>query len=758
MSPYGSKLVCSQFGFGWCRRAISFALGATLWATLGWTSTAWLHAQIKIDEGEPVKVYFLNEFRDGTVLGRQGDQYGVEFHFGSGTQQKLFPRQAIRLMCEVDALDFARTWASSSGQFKIDAALKAIEGDQVVLIKPDLDEITVPLSSLSNKDNSYVKKLLKTREAAVQRGEIPAATPSLPEVERFSGGFGEFTTVSFGDNDVAPLGALPKYLTNFSQAGTGFRFLRPRQELIAMLPVGGPDQLVLMAAREDNFFNKGIKFPSQLYWVSLQQQKVVGTVYITTEHYALDYDPRLQRLISYQAGDRFGNDSTGNMTLWELAPGGSDAKPLVRWEVKMDLWRDNFAKLINDRIVLTKTERQRYVAWDIVDKKQIYSLQIRNFFDAPIVMTRDRKHLLLPEEGFVTVLDAETGERVFQLSTQTERVSGVCINEEGTRLAGLTSSRLYVWDLTQSNPEPKVYQAPLIGNPFEARMAWLDDDHVLVEGFQGQILFRLSLELPIWSYKMDVWQDRLNKDPLRSTVLAGHYFYVAQPDRFDGGIAVGAVRLPGPQVDEVTRQIDKESLYILKPGVAVSFGQMNVSDPAAVQQWLSKKIEENGWVLSPNADIVLDCEMGRGETRSETYTPIGGRGADTTVTFTPYYANLKIRRDKAILWQGGASTGAPGIVRGDNIQGQIDSQQVPQLEFFRNVTIPQKILDPKYGSGFGVSQFGLRGIEVISTSPPGRAANPEDALQKSRDSDERARDESNSGGGQGGGVPDGFGG
>jgi hypothetical protein len=717
------------------------------WAT-GPLETA--TAQLKLSEGESVKVYFLNDFRDGVVLKRQGDRYGVEFQFGAGTQQKVFERQALRMMCEVDALDFSRTWTSGSGQFKVDAALKAIEGDQVVLTKFDLSEITVPLASLSPKDVTYVERLKKNRAAAVQRGEVPAATPALPDVEEFTRSFGEFGTISIRDRVAEPLGELPSYLNNFSQAGTGFRFLRPRQELVAMLPVGGPEQLVLMTAREDNFFNRGIKYPSQLYWVSLKQAKVVGTVYITSEDYALDYDPRARRLVSYQAGDGFGQDRGGTLTVWELAPGGTEIKPLVRWTSNVGRYRDQYVKLINERIVLTKSDRHQYIAWDYVDKKELYSLRIRNFFDPPIEVTRDRKHLLLPEEGIVTVLDAATGSRLFQLSAGGERVSGVCLSEDGKRVAGLTSSRLYVWDLTQTGSqsdaalEAKVYAAPLIGNPFEARMSWLDEDHVLVEGFSGQTLFRLSLALPIWSYKMDVWQDRLNRDPLRSTVLDGHYFYVAQPDRFDGSIAVGAVKLPGPQVDEITRKIDKESLYVIKPGVEVALGEMKVTDVGQVEAWLSQKIADNGWVLNPAAEIRIDCEMGRGETQSETYRSIGGGGGTTTVTFTPHFATLKIRQGSALLWQGGTSTGAPSLIRGDDIQGQIETQQVPQLAFFQGVQIPDRIIDPKFSNGFGTSQFGLRGIEVVSTSPPGRESDPEAALNRTRQADEQAQDNANS--------------
>jgi hypothetical protein len=109
---------------------------------------------------------------------------------------------------------------------------------------------------------------------------------------------------------------------------------------------------------------------------------------------------------------------------------------------------------------------------------------------------------------------------------------------------------------------------------------------------------------------------------------------------------------------------------------------------------------------------------------------MGGGGGNTTVSFTPHYANLIIRQGDAVLWQSGTSTGPPPIIRGDNLQAEVSKTERPQLGFFQFVSIPNKIIDPKYSRGFGVSELGLRGIEVLSTSPPGREADPSAADRK----------------------------
>ncbi|MBL8854428.1 MAG: hypothetical protein JNK57_10690 [Planctomycetaceae bacterium] len=698
-------------------------------------------AQVKLEEGEQVKVYATGDWRDGVVLGQQGSKYGVQYEFAGTAQQGMFDRKAIRIMCETEALDFARTWASESGTFKVDAALKAIQGDKVVLIKIDMEEITVPLASLSKKDVAYVGKLKKFREAAIAQGQLPAETPPLPEVESFAGGFGDTAMVMFGEGKVAPLGTPPSYLSTFTQSGTGFKLTRERQELVAIIPVGGPEQLVLASVREDNFFNNGVMFPSQLYWASLKQKKIIGTVFVTSEDYVLDYDPRSKTMISYNKGERQGFNDGGVMTAWRLSPGDSKAEPLVRWNASLG-WRlwSYYAKVINDRVILAKTDRETYTAWDLVEKKVLYTIKARSFFDAQVVLTKDRQHLIIPEDGFVTVIKADTGELAFQLKVPSS-VSGVNVNDAGTKIAALTRDRLYVWELDGTDPRPISYEAPLIGNPFSARLDWLDDDHILVEGFLSQILFRLSLELPIWSYEMDVWQKSLNDDPLRSMVLNGHFFYTAQPDIFGGTLAVGAVKLPGPSVQEVTSKIEKEALFAVKPGTSVAIGNLKVSDPTQVRQWLEQKIQSNGWVLADQAEIVIHCEMGQHPPRTETYTSMMGRGTNTSVTYSPYYSNIEIRQDKRVLWQSGTSTGAPMVVNGDDIQGQVTRMQVPQLQFYETVELPARIIDSKYGNGFGRSVFGLRGIEVASTAPVGRADSPEEAQRLANEEANKAQEQ-----------------
>ena len=706
-----------------------------------------VQAQSRVEVDEEVYVYALGKWRRGVVIDRKSRKLLVEYTFVN-SKQDVFLRRNVRKLNEIDAMDYSRKWASISGKFTINGALMSLGDDgTIVVMKEDESELEIELSKLCDKDNKYVAKLVASIDKSALRGEIPARTPRLPEVERFEGSFGSHSTVfSASNRDAAVLGKLPKYMRDFKQAGVGFGFVRKDQDLVAMIPVGGPDQLVLMTAWERNPFDSGANFQSQVYWVSLKSKKALSAVAIPHEHYPLDYHPRHNLLVTFRKADGHVGEQEGKsyFTIWKLKPKGKEIEPVVCWEHDIP-WNEwfmgaEFTRIVNDRILIAKGVRQEYVAWDFVDKKELYRFKVGSFFDAPLVVSPDRKHLIVPEDGNVRIVDATTGETTNILNVPDRHVSGANVNSDGTKLAALTERNIYVWDLESGDSEPKVYPAPLMGSPFSSRIDWVDDDHVVGQNSRNRTLYRLSLRLPVWSYEMDVSQYFLNNDPYKSRMVDGKVFYVAQPNAFDGSIAVGCVNLPGPAVAETTQDIDRQSLMVVKEGTAVAIDSSETTDPGQVEDWLMDRIEKNGWKYSDDAEIVLVASMGRGESQTVEYRPIHA-GLDSRktekATFRPHFSSLKIYRGETILWQSGTSTGAPGFIRGD-VQTELNKYQNPQLNFFKSVEPDVEIIDPKYSRGFGVSRLGLRGIEVISTSPPGREADPFAADEQAKEDRKKA--------------------
>ena len=225
---------------------------------------------------------------------------------------------------------------------------------------------------------------------------------------------------------------------------------------------------------------------------------------------------------------------------------------------------------------------------------------------------------------------------------------------------------------------------------------------------------------------MEVSERFLNDDPLLCQAVGGMFFYSAEPSTswFGTSFAIGAVSLPGPAVAEITKEVDRASLMIMKTGVPVALELINCTPEDQIEEWLKEKISDNGWVYDPDATIKMIAEMGIGEQQSVTYEELSLEAKQTNVKFKPHFSKLTIKRGDLVIWRGGTETGAPLIVTGAKWKKKVQRMQKPQPNYFKMVKINDEMIDPKYARGFGVSKFGLRGIEVLSTDPPGRDNDP----------------------------------
>ena len=347
----------------------------------------------KLEVDEEVLTYFFGSWRESTVKDLTEDGFIiVDLDFWG---EKRMNRGAIRKKCEVNAIDYVRTWKSANDSFSVDAALRTVEDENVVLIREDLKRLTVPLEKLDPQQANYANKVVKKHAAAVATGETPALTPELPELKEFSTDSATSLAWLPEEPDMsAGIGKAPSFLREFSVAGQGFDLIRKSQKATAVIPIGGPDQIVALTADESKF--EEFPFQSQLYWISMAKQKLLGSVAITAGHKILDYDPQRKLLLSYDPGSEvlFQMEKRGKrakspaaFTIWKLEVGATEAKPLVRWpsEARMDFGFGGglFAKIVNENLVITKNRKNAYQAWDIKEKSLIYELKSESFRDAP---------------------------------------------------------------------------------------------------------------------------------------------------------------------------------------------------------------------------------------------------------------------------------------------------------------------------------------------------------------------------------------
>jgi len=674
----------------------------------GWSAPG-VQAADKYQAGEEIEVFFLNKWWPGVVVevGRRGEVL-AEFEFAAAQKRQVFPAAQVRGAFEAGALLPAKLWSDMSGKFKIRAALIAVDKDSITLRKPDKTEITVPIDKLSQSDQDLLKKFKK--EAAVTVGPAP------PILEEFAldSALDPSSLWSTTANVALEPDPMPAYL-KMQQGGVAFAMQDFFDQLGAVLPLGGPDAWILAGVENGT---PGAPKPSRILWVSLAKKKIVSQQLLPPGEIVMDYHPGSKQLLTYSQVTSEG-DSRGvpALTLWRTLPAEEQATPIVRWmagtaetnRTGVDPW----ARIVDANTVLQRTKRQEFSAWDVASKRLKYRLNQEAFFAPAPTLSGGRRYLAFPEDKGLRVIEAATG-KLLAYFASANGVAGASFTEDGRRLAFIGRNQLQVCDLTAPQAVPEEFQAEAIGTPFQTTLEWVDSDRLMADALGGhnKVLFSLKHRLPLWNYEFD-W-NAVRDEPGRRFrhIVDGHLVYAATVrEGANKGLAVGAVKLPGPKVDESDAALDPDSLLIIKRGTAmkanIQCGAFNERVWAAVQ----KVMATNGWTYDANAPITLVAEMKQGEASQVTYHQFGG--GTQTATITPFVSSLRLDVGGESAWVGGTSSGAPPVLRlgeGKSVQDEVNKWQNADPEFFERVTVPEKIIDPKKRQGLGTTQVTNRGL------------------------------------------------
>lgn len=719
------------------RRWIAVIFGLSVYVVTGAQSAA----QLPLDEGELVKVPYQGQWVDAVVIGQRGQNFGVRFSIDDKEQQAILPRRAIRKLCEVEALDFSRNWASKDGKFRVDAALHKIHDDSVDLQKLDGVSITVKLASLSDRDVAYVKTIAKNLDKVSGGGTIATKVPALPPLSKFT----VPVAVELQRTNVAPfpLGETPSTFRGFEPAGIEFA-IPQRHGIGAVVPVGGPDQLVMVGSGITDPLK--IREPGQISWLSMARQKVTGVAYLPPNHVPLDYNPQVHLLLTMDL-EGVDGDGGSHYAIWKVAPGGIELEPVKRWAAP-HVATNMFAKVVSERVVVVRVIASAgggdCIAWDIETGAVLYSFRTFAMSNS-VRLSFDRRHLLSGGLNGVSILDAQTGAVVGFLDTgelieygspKTAtidlfrlRCNSVDLSADGKQVVAASFDKMYVWNLEQAGLAPKSFDL----SPFresikyygEAPSArWLDHDHILltyeksIHGVSRMLLYRLSLGYSVWFYLNEPGFASLHH-PRYTEYVDGKLIYVADPTpgnvndrRFVGGV----IELPGPRVSEATQNLQLTSLYAITPGSRVRIRGLNVSVPTYVRQQLLGVIEANGWIYDDEAQITFDLSMGDGVTQFASIEAV-----KSTINLQPYcplFSSIQLWVGDQLAWRSLWYAGSPSDYEKWAMHNRL-------LDHARDANIPNKIVAPKYRFGIGYSTISAQGVQPKAELPVAPTADDE---------------------------------
>src|SRR5262245_1543668 len=507
------------------------------------------------------------------------------------------------------------------------------------------------------------------------------------------------------------------------QGGVAFGLDDDRDKLGAVLPLGGPDCWILAALENESPWEKSL--PTRVLWVSLAKQKLEKKQLLPAGEAVLDYHPPSRRLLTFASlraeGEHHWNGKPV-LTLWETSPTEEKCKPIVRWNADSGegVFHEPWARIIDGNTVLQRYKKQEYIAWDVSAKGIKYRVAQESFFAPPAVLSAGRRYFFLPEDNGVRVMEAATGNLLLGLPTK-NGASGVAVSEDGRKAAVLEDFELVVWDLTDPQAEPERYEAQAIGTPFSADLAFVGSERIMSEGgwAAGSVLFSTKTKIALWNYRYDHNAVHEDKGRRMREIVDRHLVYAATVQSgSQRGLAVGAVQMPGPRVDEIEAVTTYESLLVIKPGTPVKLVVSTGQHDERVRRALVAEIEENGWVLSDNANVTITASMGQSPSQTVTYGSGGffGRSQNTeSVTVSPFYSSLVIKVGVVVAWRAGTSAGATTMIwlrEGQTAQGEVNKWQSPHPEFFDGVEVPDKIIDPAKRNGLGTTEVTNRGLIV----------------------------------------------
>jgi hypothetical protein len=697
-------------------RCIRFSV--LLFSLLLTASASILSAAEKYEKGDAVEVFFLGEWRPGTVLdtNKQG-MVQAEFVF-VGSKIEVFKPEAVRFQYESGAIARARTWSNESGGFQVKAALLKIRADAITLRKEDGREIDVPIEKLSAKDQKF---LLQYRKQA-GGGLLMAAPPEPVEFEVIETKERDFQRVaipgtrqaSASDFTLVPDPVRSSF--QLSQGGVPVPRTDFHDFVSAVIPVGGKDNWLLTSV--DNTFSENNEHPMRIGWASLASSKLKTVHVLPAGEQVVDYHAPSKQLLTYsQRGGKGFFDGESILSVWKTDPTATEAKGMVAWRARISKKErmsqaKPWARFASSSIVIQRDDDHNIVAWDTVKKSAVWTTPQESFFAPQPVLSPNGKYLLMPEDEMLRIVDPLTGDDLGYVTTSSS-CAAVDLHPDGKTVVVLCRDRLLVVDITNPQSLREIPSNALFAL-LAPKVQWVNEKWIAIEmpGF-GFSLFSLDEGIMLWNYRFDVdTQSNHYLNPLSSTIAAGHLAYSAHTDGRQGPFVVGAVKIPEESVVSKISRLRLKDVSLMGPGTRVKLEVKAEGNDSEVTSAASRQIAANKWVEDPNGEFTLQARMFVGPTKSTQYGSVIGN-ATTTVSISPHVSQYTILYRGEVVWQNGTATGAPPVIHtwgGESIQGKIDSLNKPNVSFFSLFDIPDTVIDPKKINGIGTSMVTNRGL------------------------------------------------
>lgn len=637
-----------------------------------------------------------------------------------------------------------RTWKDVSGRFKLEARYVGVEGEKIVLRKPDGSEMQVVLDKLCSADRTYVadlqKKLAEEDPFKPKAAEdpfkpaapAPAARPASGAMNgRPSGRAGASSnpsapartlTASGGepaeiraDVATAPLAALPldgAWKVDVAAAPAPPADFRPRA--VAVPPTSDFFEhrkgFVVNAAATHALVGYTLDNPkpgtTRVVLLDLKSGRPLGSAKAEGLMAPLALSDSGDQVLMRR--DEFGFGNSDRLELWNLA---SDS--LVKaW--KMFPYGDvqggerdvKWAAFLGPNRFATLGGKGRLVLWDLDGVRPSLTLHVDDACTPAV--SPDGKFLAFAGDGKVGVLDVDGGQvaAVQALPAKHAPWPGLAFSPSGKRLACLTASTLYVWNTGDGSLYRDVMLTPITVGP-NTPPAWSDDDHVLVA---NKYLIDVDSQVRLWEYDG------------ADAVVGGRdgLCWFLLPSRPNQTGAVVPAKLPQPGALQALKQaLADPNFFIFKEGATVSIDPNGIPDASRRQQViasLTQKLAQMQVKVAPGAALTLAPSVEPGKEEEISYRTMGRGFRTDNFKVRPQISKIKFMYQGKPAWESAASTlpmmDFAHLGPNESLADHVKKFEQPNYAFFEHIALPRLLARPRPDGSLalGRSQVSTSGV------------------------------------------------
>ncbi len=591
--------------------------------------------------------------------------------------------------------DSMRTWTDSSGKFQVQARFVRREGDQVTIEQEGGKQTTLPLDRLSAADQAYVNSLGSSDPAigapfgrspgdsGISSTEFDAKTAKQIDLSQAK-------TVPVTPDGVAAIDSLTKKPISMG-SGRGKRAPSAFPPQMQSVVIHRPSARAFVTWGGQWTGPMGGASDGQVVCFDLKKGKTVGNLTLSAGMRAVDLSPSAKRMLVR------GPIVDNKVYVWDLEGG---AKMAAAWRPgSSDFGGLDMVAFLDDRHVVTVADQGKLTVWDIEEKKAVYS--IATFpFTVPAVSPGRKQIALATKEG-IFLVDARDGTPLATLPGEPGTFMRLCFRDDGRQLAGVSHTRVQIWDLEKAERTRDIYPVTPLG---PGPSLWLSPNYILVNGTD---LVDLERRVVLWKYQ---WHGLSSAGAsyggLYWTMLAG--FMGGQP-------ALVAIKLPHPEAEQIAQALLPEKILALKPGSAVSVrvtAAVSGEDQQVIRDALVKRLTDNRIRVVDGADLVLSAETAQGATEEVAYHGMGGG----TAQVTQQISRLKITEKGKELWKVTQVKGAPMFVshkQDESLESAIARNNKPTTAFFVNTPLPQYLARAGENGVYGESSISADGIKPV---------------------------------------------